>query len=189
MSGKIKMLKHLHITLLLTIFGKQSTYFQFTAFSFILDGVLLNSFRFRYHLSRGLPGKTLPRMAAVLLIIFSGIWPHLKLLLLNLTWIFGKHPSRTSALQWLSTLGKWSLADVLVVCVMVGVLHLDWIVEPADIKAGLITDLPQILAIVKNQYTKEQLCDKLLKMTCSKERRVVNKAKCTGMWYRLACGE
>ena len=85
--------------------------------------------------AKGLPGKTLPRLAAVLLIVFSGIWPHLKLLWLNATWFFGKHPRfRTNTLHWLSTLGKWSLADVLVVCVMVGVLHLDWIVVPDDIK-------------------------------------------------------
>ena len=87
--------------------------------------------------AKGLPGTFVPRLAAVLLIVFSGIWPHVKLLMLNITWFFGRHPvRRTRALQWLSGLGKWSLADVLVVCVMVGVLHLDWIVEPEDIKQG-----------------------------------------------------
>lgn len=124
-------------------------------------------------------GTILPRLAAVLLIVFSGIWPHLKLMMLNLTWFIGRHPKRrTRTLQWLSALGKWSLADVLVVCVMVGVLHLDWIVDPAEIKEGVITDLPALIEIVKSLYTSEQLCDKLLHMECATQRRVTNIAKC-----------
>ena len=130
--------------------------------------------------AKGLPGKTLPRAAAILLIIFSGFWPHIKLLLLNITWFCGKYPTRTKHLQWLSTLGKWSLADVLVVCVMVGVLHLDWIVVPEDIKQGVITDLPQIIAVVKSLYDHRALCDKLLKLQCAHEKNVVKVAKCHG---------
>jgi hypothetical protein len=132
--------------------------------------------------AKDLPGKLLPRLAAVLLIIFSGFWPHCKLFLLNVTWIFGKHPSRTGTLQWLSALGKWSLADVLVVCVMVGVLHLDWVVEPDDIKAGLITDLPSIIEIVASIYPHRELCDILLKMKCGKEKNVMKIAKCHTCW-------
>lgn len=63
---------------------------------------------------------------------------------------------------------------------MVGVLHLDWIVEPDDIKAGLINDLPAILSIVQSQYSNAQLCDKFLKMNCAAQKRVVNKVKCAG---------
>ena len=126
-----------------------------------------------------LPGTFLPRSAAVLLIIFSGLWPHIKLLMLNLTWFFSKHKiRRTKILAWLAALGKWSLADVLVVCVMVGVLNLDWVVEPAAIKEGLINDLPSILQIVETLYTTEQVCDKALKMNCAHEKRVANIAKC-----------
>jgi hypothetical protein len=130
--------------------------------------------------AKDLPGKALPRLAAILLIVFSGIWPHLKLVWLNVTWFFAIQPERRSTtLRWLSTLGKWSLADVLVVCVMVGVLHLDWIVEPADIKEGLITDLPQMLAIVQSQYDANALCDKFLKMECAVQKSVSkNHIKC-----------
>eukprot|EP00339_Tiarina_fusa_P004821 CAMPEP_0117041188 /NCGR_PEP_ID=MMETSP0472-20121206/28791_1 /TAXON_ID=693140 ORGANISM="Tiarina fusus, Strain LIS" /NCGR_SAMPLE_ID=MMETSP0472 /ASSEMBLY_ACC=CAM_ASM_000603 /LENGTH=511 /DNA_ID=CAMNT_0004752153 /DNA_START=131 /DNA_END=1662 /DNA_ORIENTATION=- len=128
--------------------------------------------------AKGLPSTTLPRLAAVLLIIFSGIWPHLKLVWLNVTWFFGKAPGRTSTLRWLSTLGKWSLADVLVVCVMVGVLHLDWVVEPDAIKAGVVDDMPQLLEIVQSLYTADSLCDTLLKMTCADQKRVTKISKC-----------
>jgi len=99
--------------------------------------------------------------------------------MLNLTWFFGKHKTRrTKTLAWLGALGKWSLADVLVVCVMVGVLNLDWNVDPGAIKEGLIDDLPSILAIVQGLYTSEQVCDKFLKMDCAKQKRVAKIAKC-----------
>ena len=132
--------------------------------------------------AKELPGTFLPRSAAVLLIIFSGLWPHIKLVMLNLTWFIGKHKTRrTRTLAWLAALGKWSLADVLVVCVMVGVLNLDWVVDPGAIKDGLINDLPSILKILEGLYTTEDACNKLLKMNCATEKRVVNKTKC------LAC--
>lgn len=129
--------------------------------------------------AKDLPGTLLPRLAAILLVVFSGLWPHLKLLMLNITWFWGKHPTRrTRTLQWLSGLGKWSLADVLVVCVMVGVLHLDWIVDPDAIKEGIVTDLPSIIAIIQSLYSSEELCDKMLKMECSTQKRVTKIAKC-----------
>eukprot|EP00980_Cylindrotheca_fusiformis_P015255 scaffold4243_cov126-Cylindrotheca_fusiformis.AAC.1 len=132
--------------------------------------------------AKGLPGKVVPRLAAILLILFSGFWPHIKLFLLNITWFFGKHPTRTKTLSWLSTLGKWSLADVLVVCVMVGVLNLDWVVEPDDIKNGLITDMPSIIAIVHSVYSHRELCDVFLKMECAKQKNVVKISKCHACW-------
>jgi hypothetical protein len=128
---------------------------------------------------KDLPGTFLPKFAAVLLIIFSGIWPHLKLLLLNATWFLSNHKTRrTKTLAWLAALGKWSLADILVVCVMVGVLNLDWNVDPAAIKNGVIEDLPTILQVVESLYTTEQVCDKFLKMDCAHQKRVANIAKC-----------
>jgi len=129
--------------------------------------------------AKNLPGTLLPRTAAILLIIFSGLWPHLKLMMLNLTWFFGKHKTRrTKILSWLASLGKWSLADVLVVCVMVGVLNLDWIVDPGAIKDGVINDLPSILQIVESLYTSEQVCSNLLEMDCPTQKRVAKIAKC-----------
>jgi hypothetical protein len=130
-------------------------------------------------LAKGIPGKILPRVAAILLIVFSGAWPHIKLLWLHATWFFGKQAAaRTTTLQWLSALGKWSLADVLVVCVMVGVLNLDWIVDPAAIKEGIISDLPAILQIIESQYDETGLCNKLLKLHCENAKKAATRAKC-----------
>jgi len=129
--------------------------------------------------AKDLPGTFLPRFAAVLLVVFSGLWPHIKLLMLNLTWFIGKHKTRrTKTLAWLAALGKWSLADVLVVCVMVGVLNLDWVVDPGAIKDGLVNDLPSILQIIETLYTSGEVCDRFLKMDCDNQKRVANIAKC-----------
>ena len=131
-------------------------------------------------IAKGLPGKVLPRLAAILLVVFSGVWPHLKLFMLQLTWFFGNNPvRRTRILHWLSTLGKWSLADVLTVCVMVGVLNLDWEVEPDAIKKGVIASLPDLMVITRALYDRNELCDMLLKATCDTEKNIAMKAKCT----------
>jgi hypothetical protein len=61
---------------------------------------------------------------------------------------------------------------------MVGVLNLDWVVDPAAIKDGVINDLPSILQIAESLYTSEQVCDKLLKLDCSTQKRVTKIAKC-----------
>jgi uncharacterized paraquat-inducible protein A len=71
-----------------------------------------------------------------------------------------RHPiRRTRLLHWLSILGKWSLADVLVVCVMVGVLNLDWDVDPAQIKQGFSDQLPVVIHTISSLYTSEELCE------------------------------
>ncbi|KAI2505314.1 hypothetical protein MHU86_9114 [Fragilaria crotonensis] len=117
--------------------------------------------------AKGMPGTTLPRIAAVLLALFSGVWPHLKLILLNATWFLRLSPKpRTSILHWLSCLGKWSLADILVVCVMVGVLHIDWIVDPDAIRLGISDHLPEMLHLVQTQFNATALCTQLLSVDC-----------------------
>jgi len=120
--------------------------------------------------AKGMPGsKLMPRVASVLLVIFSGIWPHLKLLLLQVTWWTMRNPHRrTRMLHWLSCLGKWSLADILVVCVMVGVLHIDWIVDPDAIRVGVSQHLPFLLQLITSQFPPQELCTKLLKYNCHK---------------------
>jgi uncharacterized paraquat-inducible protein A len=130
--------------------------------------------------ARRMPGKFFPRLAAVLLALFSGVWPHLKLLLLNLTWCFTKHPvRRTRTLRWLSTLGKWSLADVLVVCVMVGVLNLDWDVDPEQIRQGLSDELPIVIGIISTLYTPQDLCKEFLHYSCKSPSKLNHKLRCS----------
>lgn len=126
-----------------------------------------------------MPGKFFPRLAAVLLALFSGVWPHLKLLLLNLTWLVAKHPvRRTRTLTWLANLGKWSLADVLVVCVMVGVLNLDWDVDPEQIRRGFSDQLPTVIGIVSTLYTPQDICKEFLHYSCLHPSKLKHKIHC-----------
>ena len=71
------------------------------------------------------PGETHPdgtkdhpgRLPAALIFIFSFMWPHVKLILLHTFYYLPKQPGpRRNALYWFSFFGKWSLADVLVMC-------------------------------------------------------------------------
>jgi hypothetical protein len=134
--------------------------------------------------AKGMSGPIwLPRMAAVLLALFSGAWPHLKLILLTLTWILKLPlpPSRyrTTTLHWLSCLGKWSLADILVVCVMVGVLHMDWFVDPDEIRRGVADHLPELLHLVQTQYhNATALCTVLLTDDCNHPDSVSHHIQC-----------
>lgn len=172
--------------------------------------------------------QTLSKIAAALLVIFSGIWPHLKLVLLHVCWfvpfthglciqqnngevddqmdtrrgcccttdngrrncrvccssvhMHQSHTFRSPFLRILSTLGKWSLADVLVVCILIAVLHLDWTVRPDEIREGIERELPTLLEYVHSKYPDEvQDCTDLLNYTCGRHALVIHYPAC------LAC--
>lgn len=107
----------------------------------------------------------LPRLASVLLILFSGVWPHLKLLLLNVHWLL--RPNSPNTFWWLSTLGKWSLSDVLVVCLMLGILHIDWNVEPSVVLQGIIHQAPTIMKVLPDLYNTSEICTYMLHRPCT----------------------
>mmetsp|Transcript_17795 Transcript_17795/g.22916 ORF Transcript_17795/g.22916 Transcript_17795/m.22916 type:complete len:603 (-) Transcript_17795:244-2052(-) len=112
-----------------------------------------------------------PRIAAFLLILFSGVWPHLKLLLLHCYWLFPSGQlSRSKAFYWLSTFGKWSFADVFVVCILIGVLNLDFEIQPQVIIDGLISEFPELVDAIENAVTLDQatelVCQEYLGLEC-----------------------
>jgi hypothetical protein len=118
----------------------------------------------------GLGDKFAPRFAAGVLVLFSGVWPHLKLLLLNVFWLRSvPEIARTTAFYWLSTFGKWSLADVFVVCVMIGVINLDLALDPAQIQRGIVQELPWALGLLREGFPRPkaqaEVCDKLLNLS------------------------
>ncbi|KAL7545704.1 hypothetical protein ACHAWF_009055, partial [Thalassiosira exigua] len=163
--------------------------------------------------------RTISKVAAALLVVASGIWPHLKLLLVHLCWFFpfahglrddrgdgearrgccskprggrqrcglccsdGRnhrtHNSRSPFLRTLSTLGKWSLADVLVVCILIAVLHLDWKVDPDQIRKGVEDQLPTLLSYAEQKYPDEVAdCAELLGYTCGRGAKVIHYPMC-----------
>ena len=116
--------------------------------------------------AEGLGDGRTSKLAAASLVLFSGVWPHAKLLAVHLCW-FGTFPRRRF-LRLLSAAGKWSLADVLVVCVLVAVLHLDWEVRPDEIRSGIEGELPALLDYVKDKYPDEaEDCSTLLNRDCN----------------------
>mmetsp|Transcript_12809 Transcript_12809/g.24847 ORF Transcript_12809/g.24847 Transcript_12809/m.24847 type:complete len:700 (+) Transcript_12809:355-2454(+) len=129
--------------------------------------------------AHNLGSKVGPRIAALLLVLFSGVWPHLKLVLLHVYWLVPHSELvRSSALYWLSTFGKWSLADVFVVCVMIGVLNIDMELDPAAILVGLEHEVPEVITLARKAVTETQfekmVCEDLLKLKCTH-------------WYDLRC--
>ena len=171
--------------------------------------------------------QTLSKVAAALLILFSGIWPHLKLVLVHICWFvpfvhrifltrardddddddeqqneyyserhlcckskkestgnnnlccsnghFHNTSNRRSPfLRVLSTLGKWSLADILVVCILIAVLHLDWKVNPYEIRSGVENELPKIIEYIKVKYPDVNgNCEQLLGYYCEMGKALV----------------
>ncbi|CAB9522299.1 expressed unknown protein [Seminavis robusta] len=119
----------------------------------------------------GMPGVFSPRWAAILLLLFSGMWPHLRLILLQLSWssqCLSLTPNRrTRTLGWLALSGKWSLADVLTVCVMVGVLNLEWIIDPPTMKEGIANHLAMLIDLAKLVWDDGQICSVMLSFDAS----------------------
>lgn len=82
---------------------------------------------------------------------------------------------RTRTLGWLALLGKWSLADVLTVCVMVGVLNLEWDIDPPTIKNGIADHLETLLLLAQQVWTVDDVCNKAMGIDCNSG---VEKLKC-----------
>ena len=122
-------------------------------------------------IAAGLPNKFMSRLAAVLLVLFSGVWPHLKLLLLHMTVRMKYRPDRyrhrTSNLYWLSTFGKWTLADVFVVCALIGIVALNWNVDPMAVRDGISDELPTLVLVAKSMYSSAEACTQMLGFDCT----------------------
>ena len=137
--------------------------------------------------AKGMGGVAVPRLAAGLLVLASGIWPHGKLVLLQYAWwsqgrIAQAPAQRTRALGWLALLGKWSLADVLVVCVMVGVLNLEWSLDPPTMKEGIENHLQTLLRIAPLVWKDHDICTHILHFSTkdcgSKKLSYTEQVKC-----------
>ena len=77
------------------------------------------------------------RFTAVLLLLFSAVWPHLKLFLLHL-YFYLPSPSipRRSALYWLGSFGKLSLADICATCMLFMLLNLTATIDAGTLASG-----------------------------------------------------
>jgi hypothetical protein len=77
---------------------------------------------------------TYSKVTAVMLFLFSALWPHLKLLLLHI-YFYRPVPSkpRRAALYWLDAIGKMSLADVCATCMIFLLLNIQASIQLSDI--------------------------------------------------------
>eukprot|EP00639_Heterosigma_akashiwo_P008964 CAMPEP_0194593608 /NCGR_PEP_ID=MMETSP0292-20121207/23628_1 /TAXON_ID=39354 /ORGANISM="Heterosigma akashiwo, Strain CCMP2393" /LENGTH=545 /DNA_ID=CAMNT_0039452637 /DNA_START=73 /DNA_END=1710 /DNA_ORIENTATION=+ len=117
--------------------------------------------------SKGLPDPLISKISAVLLMLFSGIWPHLKLLLLHVCWVMpARAAPRKRALQ---ILRAWSFSDVFVVIFLLGVLHLDLPLSPPAVLAGLAAQLPVAVDSIANMdpaAAQTLICTQVLPFHC-----------------------
>ena len=74
----------------------------------------------------GATGCTWPpgRLASVLLVVFSFVWPHVKLVLLHSSPRAVRPSRRRNLSYWLAFGGKWTLCDVIVMCVLMALVNL-----------------------------------------------------------------
>ncbi|KAL1515143.1 hypothetical protein AB1Y20_004204 [Prymnesium parvum] len=74
------------------------------------------------------------RPAAGALFGFSFVWPHLKLLLMHLAFYLPLTAhTRRNGNYWLAFWGKWSLADALVMCCLIGLFNLTIDMDLVDV--------------------------------------------------------
>ena len=85
--------------------------------------------------------------SAVLLVLFSAVWPHLKLVLLHVYYYLAfRSGPRRAALYWLGSLGKLSLADVCLVCFLFVVLNISQDLSAANLYALGLGFVPNLAA-------------------------------------------
>eukprot|EP00986_Skeletonema_menzelii_P011074 scaffold5599_cov152-Skeletonema_menzelii.AAC.3 len=91
------------------------------------------------------------KVTAVLLFLFSALWPHLKLVLLHI-YFYRPVPSkpRRAALYWLDAVGKMSLADVCATCMIFLLLNFQASIQLSEVTSqlsgGLLTNVGPYIA-------------------------------------------
>lgn len=91
------------------------------------------------------------RFTAVLLILFSAVWPHLKLLLLHLYFYLPTPPiPRRSALYWLGSMGKLSLADICATCMIFMLLNLSVTMDVGTLASDAAALIKDVIPIIAN---------------------------------------
>jgi len=120
------------------------------------------------------------KITAVLLVICSGAWPHIKLMVLQFCWWFRpwRLQGRSRCLSIISMLGKWSLVDVFVVVFFMAILNLQWEVDPLAIQNGLIGNIDFAVELMQMEYSPMHFCHDMLGYSCHKPSQWSHKQQC-----------
>lgn len=89
-----------------------------TSFSMFYDAYGFSGVAFKYGMWEGIEQLYDQKLygVSIIILLWSGIWPHFKLLLVMLfNWIPATSTRKLSLYHWLSEFGKWSFVDVWVV--------------------------------------------------------------------------
>ncbi len=71
-------------------------------------------------------------------------------------------------------LGKWLLADMLVICILIAMLYLDWKVHPKEICHGIKDLLPTLLDYARGRFPDAvEDCTLLLNYKCKEGEALV----------------
>ena len=91
-----------------------------------------------------------------------------------------------AGMYWVSSLGKFSIADVFVICILMGVCNLTVPLHPESIIPQAKKYAPKIVDIIHQSVTEleavDEVCNKALALSCrirSEELLVANSASCT----------
>jgi len=101
------------------------------------------------HPSHVYPG----RPAAAIIFICSFIWPHIKLFLMHFFFYFPLSTAvRRNGNYWLAFWGKWTLADVLVMCVLIGLFNLTVLMSVPELWQRIKPDVPMLCDLACEKY-------------------------------------
>lgn len=82
-----------------------------------------------------------------------------------------KNEKRKKILWWLSTLGKFSIADIFVVCILISVCNLHLILKPELILQNANKLAPKLIKVFEASVTKQDairdICNDILQLHCS----------------------
>ena len=100
------------------------------------------------------------RIAVILIALFSGVWPHTKLLLMHSLWYLKFNSGyRNKALYWLELFGKWSALDVFLVCYLVVLLHIEFDLTTTQLIDNLGTNLGPFFDSLNGTAFNDGLCE------------------------------
>ena len=87
---------------------------------------------------------SISRILFYILLFFSGIWPHLKLLCVHALWYVPCDSKyRSSVLWWLDYFGKFSMADVFITLCMISYLRLSAeVISSSQVAENVFDGLP-----------------------------------------------
>jgi hypothetical protein len=96
--------------------------------------------------------KAIAKVCAAILVLFSGCWPHVKLLATHvLFYLPASAARRTRALLWLEFFGKWSMLDVFAIVLVITVFSVEFTGPMTEFFAHAVDGFPAYVSTMANR--------------------------------------